>query len=139
MNIGQASGASGISAKMIRYYESIGLVPKAVRTNGGYRDYDETSVHRLRFIRRARDLGFSFDQIRELLKLWSDKRRSSADVKALAEEHIAELEERALHLREMITTLKSLVKACSGSRRPDCPIIEELESGERRTVSAWET
>jgi Cu(I)-responsive transcriptional regulator len=113
---------------MIRYYESIGLVPRALRTEGGYRNYDETAIHRLRFIRRARDLGFSFDQVRELLKLWSDKKRSSADVKVLAEEHIAELEARSLELQEMIHTLKSLVRACSGSRRPDCPILEELGS-----------
>lgn len=114
---------------MIRHYESIGLVPKAVRSEGGYRNYDEKAIHHLRFVRRARDLGFSFEQIRDLLKLWSDKKRSSADVKALAERHIAELEDRAHHLREMVTTLKSLVKSCSGSRRPDCPILEELETG----------
>jgi Cu(I)-responsive transcriptional regulator len=113
---------------MIRYYESIGLVPKAVRTNGGYRNYDEGSVHRLRFIRRARDLGFSFAQIRELLKLWSDRKRSNADVRALAQGHIAELEDRAAQLKEMIETLKRLVRACSQNRRPTCPIIEELEA-----------
>lgn len=131
MNIGQASKASGISAKMIRYYESIGLVPKADRSEGGYRSYDERAIHHLRFVRRSRDLGFSFEQVRGLLKLWSDKKRSSADVKALAERHIAELEDRAQHLQEMITTLKSLVKSCSGSRRSDCPILQELETGKR--------
>jgi MerR family transcriptional regulator, copper efflux regulator len=114
---------------MSRYYESIGLVPKAGRTDGGYRDYGPSDVHRLRFIRRARDLGFSFEQIRELLKLWSDQKRSSANVKAVALEHIAELETRAAQLKEMIKTLKHLAEACEGDHRPDCPIIDELESG----------
>jgi len=129
VNIGQTSKASGISAKMIRYYESIGLVPKAGRTEGGYRDYDETDVHRLRFIRRARDLGFSFERVRELLKLWSDQKRSSADVKALALTHVEELETRATQLKQMIKTLRHLARACEGDNRPDCPIIDELESG----------
>ena len=129
MNIGQASKASGITAKMIRYYESIGLVPKAGRTEGGYRDYAPGDVHRLRFVRRARDLGFSFDQIRELLKLWSDQKRSSKNVKAVALEHIAELEVRATQLKDMIRTLKHLADACEGDNRPDCPIIDELEAG----------
>ena len=114
---------------MIRYYESIGLVPKAGRTDGGYRDYGPGDIHRLRFVRRSRDLGFSFDQVRELLKLWSDQKRSSANVKAVALEHIAELETRALHLKDMIKTLKHLADACEGNHRPDCPIIDELESG----------
>ena len=129
MNIGQVSKASGISAKMIRYYETIDLVPKAGRTEGGYRDYSPGDMHRLRFIRRARDLGFSFDQVRELLKLWSDKRRSSSNVKKVALEHIAELELRAAQLEDMIRTLKHLADACEGNHRPDCPIIDELESG----------
>jgi Cu(I)-responsive transcriptional regulator len=129
VNIGQASKASGISAKMIRYYETIGLVPRAGRTDGGYRAYGETDIHRLRFIRRARDLGFSFERVRELLKLWSDQWRSSANVKALAQAHIAELELRANELKEMIGTLKHLVYTCEGDHRPDCPIIDELEAG----------
>ena len=129
MNIGQVSKASGISAKMIRYYETIDLVPKAGRTEGGYRDYSPNDIHRLRFIRRARDLGFSFEQVRELLKLWSDKRRSSSNVKKVALEHIAELELRAAQLEDMIRTLKHLADACEGNHRPDCPIIDELESG----------
>ena len=132
MNIGQASKASSVTAKMIRYYESIGLVPKASRTEGGYRDYASQDIHRLRFIRRARDLGFSIDQVRELLKLWSDQRRSSANVRAVALEHITELEIRATQLKDMIKTLKHLVAACEGNDRPDCPIIEELEAGARR-------
>ena len=114
---------------MIRYYESIGLVPRAGRTDGGYRDYAPGDIHRLRFIRRSRDLGFSFDKVRELLKLWSDKKRSSANVKAVALEHIAELEIRATHLKDMIKTLKHLADACEGNHRPDCPIIDELEAG----------
>ena len=129
MNIGQAAKASGISAKMIRYYESIDLVPTPGRTGGGYRDYGQMEIHRLRFVRRARDLAFSFEQIRELLKLWSDQCRSSADVKALAQAHIDNLEARARELRQMIATLRSLVDQCDGDQRPDCPIIEELGAG----------
>lgn len=129
MNIGQASAASGISAKMIRYYESIGLVPRVGRTDGGYRDYETADVHRLRFIKRARDLGFSFEQVRELLKLWSDRRRSSSSVKKVALVHIEELEARRRELDTMIGTLRSLATACGGDDRPDCPIIEDLEAG----------
>jgi MerR family transcriptional regulator, copper efflux regulator len=129
VNIGQAAKASGISAKMIRYYETIGLVPRAGRTDGGYRDYNETEIHRLRFIRRARDLGFSFERVRELLKLWSDQKRSSADVKALALAHVSELEIRAAELRQMIRTLRQLADACEGDHRPHCPIIEKLGAG----------
>ena len=114
---------------MIRYYESIGLVPKAGRTDGGYRDYEEADIHRLRFIRRARDLGFSFERVRELLKLWSHHDRSSADVKALALAHVSELETRAAELRAMIKTLRHLADACEGNDRPHCPIIDELGSG----------
>jgi len=129
MNIGQASKASGLSAKMVRYYESIGLLPQAGRTEGGYRNYAPDDVHRMRFIRRARDLGFSFERVRELLKLWSDQKRSSGKVKALALAHIGELETRAAELKELIRTLRHLADTCDGSNRPDCPIIEELESG----------
>jgi MerR family copper efflux transcriptional regulator len=126
VNIGQAAETSGISAKMIRYYESIGLVPTPARTQGGYRDYGPMEIHRLCFVRRARDLGFSFEQIRELLKLWSDQHRSSADVKVLAQAHIDNLETRARELRQMISTLRALVAQCEGDQRSDCPIIEEL-------------
>jgi Cu(I)-responsive transcriptional regulator len=126
LNIGQAAKASGISAKMIRYYESIDLLPTPGRTSGGYRDYGQMEIHRLHFVRRARDLGFSIDQIRELFKLWSDQHRSSADVKALAQAHIDGLETRARELGQMIRTLRRLVDQCEGDRRPDCPIIEEL-------------
>lgn len=136
MNIGQAARASGISAKMIRYYESIGLVPTASRKDSGYRDYGEDDIHRLRFIRRARDLGFSFDQIAALLKLWSDRDRSSADVKTLALEHIRALEERALELNRLIHTLRGLAARCEGGSRPDCPILHELE-GEDDGGQEW--
>lgn len=130
VNIGQAAQASGISAKMIRYYESIGLFPQAGRAANGYRDYDAADVLRLCFIRRARDLGFPLERIRELLELWSDQDRQSADVKSLALAHIAELEGRAAELRGMIKTLRTLVRACDGDNRPDCPIIEELGAGQ---------
>ena len=127
MNIGQASNASGVSAKMIRYYESIGLVPKSARRESGYRDYGPEDVHRLAFVRRARDLGFSIEQIRDLLRLWSDRRRSSAAVKAIALEHVAQLKERARDLNEMADALKRLATACDGNDRPECPIIKGLE------------
>jgi len=129
VNIGQAARASGVSAKMIRYYESISLFPQAARTRNGYRDYGAADMQRLRFIRRARDLGFSLDRIGELLALWSDKDRHSADVKALALAHIAELEGRATELKAMIKTLRKLALACDGDDRADCPIIEELQAG----------
>lgn len=133
VNIGQAAKASGISAKMIRYYEATGVVPVVGRTEGGYRDYDDSDVHRLRFVKSARDLGFDFDSVRELLKLWSDHNRSSADVKALALGHIAGLEARAAELARMIKTLRHLANACKGDRRPHCPIIDELEGHGLRT------
>jgi MerR family transcriptional regulator, copper efflux regulator len=127
MNIGQAAKASGVSAKMIRYYESVELVPAADRRASGYRDYGSADVHRLRFVRRARDLGFSMEQIRDLLRLWSDRARSNAEVKGIALDHVAELEERARHLTEMADTLRHLALACEGDGRPECPIIAGLE------------
>ena len=126
MNIGRAAEASGISAKMIRYYETTGLLPPVGRTAGGYRDYEMADVQRLRFIRRARDLGFSLDKVANLLKLWSDEHRHSADVRSLALAHIGELKIRAAELRGMIKTLRTLVRACEGDHRPNCPIIAEL-------------
>ena len=129
MNIGQAAQASGVSAKMIRYYESIGLVPPAGRRESGYRDYGPVDLHRLGFIRRARDLGFSIERIRLLLELWSDQDRSNAEVKAIALTHINELEERARQLQEMADSLRTRAAACDGDGRPDCPIIESLEIG----------
>ena len=127
MNIGQASKASGVSAKMIRYYESIDLIPKSARRDSGYRDYGPPDVHRLGFIRRARDLGFSMDQIRDLLRLWADRDRSNADVKAIALGHVHELSQRARELKEMADALRHLATACEGDGRPECPIIKSLE------------
>lgn len=127
MNIGKAARVSGISAKMIRYYESVGLIPPAARTDTGYRTYSESDVHRLRFIRRARDHGFMVSEIGDLLSLWNDKSRKSADVKRLAEKHIAELERRMESIRQMAETLKTLSDCCAGDERPDCPILEEFQ------------
>jgi MerR family copper efflux transcriptional regulator len=129
MNIGQASKASGVSAKMIRYYEGIGLIPPSARRESGYRDYASADLHRLGFIRRARDLGFSMDEIRALLRLWSDQGRSSREVKAIALRHISELDQRARQLTEMADALRHLADACEGDGRPGCPIIEGLETG----------
>ena len=126
MNIGRASAESGISAKMIRYYESIGLIPAASRSDGGYREYSDNDVHTLRFIRRARDLGFTVEQMVELLALCRDRKRASADVKRIALKHVEELERKARELREMSGTLKHLAEHCKGNDRPDCPIIAEL-------------
>lgn len=126
MNIGEAARASGVSAKMIRHYESIGLIRPGGRTPAGYRQYQPRDAHLLRFVRRARDLGFSLEQIRQLLSLWNDPDRASADVKHLAEGHIAELDARIAALTEMRTTLVALAQACRGDHRPDCPILQEL-------------
>src|SRR5437016_9762573 len=126
MQIGEAALTTGVSAKMIRHYESIGLIPAADRRSSNYRDYGHHDIHRLGFIRRARDLGFSIDEIRDLLRLWADKHRSSADVKVLAERHIAELDAKIALLMEMRTTLSTLSAACEVDHRPDCPIIDRL-------------
>ena len=129
MNIGGAAKASGVSAKMIRHYESVGLLPAATRTESGYRQYTEKEVGTLRFIRRSRDLGFPIEQIRELLDLWQNRRRSSRQVKALAQAHIQELDEKLKELQGVKATLEHLVHCCEGDDRPDCPIIETLEFG----------
>jgi len=126
MNIGQAAKTSGVSAKMIRYYEQTGLVPKAVRSDSGYRHYGERDVHTLRFIRRARDLGFSVEQIAELLTLWRDHSRASADVKTIALAHVDILNRRAAELQSMARTLHHLADNCHGDDRPDCPILDDL-------------
>lgn len=127
MNIGQAAARSGISAKMIRYYESIGLLEPSSRSASGYRQYGDKDLHALGFIRRARELGFPLKQVAALMALWRDKSRASAEVKQLAEAHIAELEHKAQMLREMAATLKSLADHCHGDERPDCPILEGLQ------------
>ncbi|HEX5686524.1 MAG TPA: Cu(I)-responsive transcriptional regulator [Ideonella sp.] len=126
MNIGDAAKASGVSAKMIRHYESVGLFPEAQRTEAGYRQYGEKELSTLRFIRHSRDLGFSIEQIRELLGLWQNRRRPSRHVKALAQAHIQELEEKLQELQAMKATLEHLVHCCHGDDRPDCPIIDTL-------------
>ena len=125
-SIGEAAELSGISAKMIRYYESMGLMPEPSRTQAGYRKYEENDIHNLRFILRARDLGFSVKQIRELLDLWRDRERASSEVKALASGHLAELRRKLREMEMIVDTLQHLVKNCHGDDRPDCPILGEL-------------
>ena len=129
MNIGEAAKATGVPAKMIRYYESIGLLPQAERTGGGYRAYDEKALHQLRFVRRARDFGFSMRQIKALLKLWSDHRRPSRRVKEIALGHVAELNMKIEQLTQLRDVLAELAARCHGDSRPDCPILEDLERG----------
>jgi Cu(I)-responsive transcriptional regulator len=126
MNIGEAAKASGLSTKMIRHYESVGLFPEAIRTEAGYRQYTDKEVSTLRFIRQSRELGFSIEQIRELLGLWLNRRRPSRQVKALAQAHINELDEKLKELQAMKATLEHLVHCCNGDDRPDCPIIDNL-------------
>lgn len=128
MQIGELAAASGVSAKMIRHYESIGLLPRPARRDSGYRDYGPADLHRVKFVRRAKDLGFSVEQMRELLRLWADRSRTSAEVKSLALAHVADLERRAQALAEVAGALRTLADACHGDDRPDCPIIHELES-----------
>ena len=128
MNIGEAATASGVSAKMIRHYEQVGLFPQPARTDAGYRQYTASEIHTLRFIRHARDLGFSIQQIGELVGLWQNRRRPSRDVKALALAHILELERKAQELLAMKATLERLVHCCHGDDRPECPILEALEA-----------
>ena len=136
MNIVEASAASGVSAKMIRYYESVGLIPEAPRTEAGYRIYEGNEVHTLRFIRRARDLGFSVKDISQLLALWQDRNRASADVKAFALQHIDELNTKIAELEAMVKTLEHLASNCQGNNRPDCPILDGLAREASRDRSA---
>lgn len=126
MNIGEASKLSQVSAKMIRHYESLGLLPKVPRTEAGYRVYDEASVHTLRFIRRSRDLGFNMKEIEALLGLWRNRRRASADVKRIATAHVADLQKRIDEMQAMQRTLGHLAHCCQGDSRPDCPILDDL-------------
>jgi Cu(I)-responsive transcriptional regulator len=129
LSIGAAAKASGVSAKMIRHYESIGLLPEAQRSNGNYRLYAAQDVHNLRFIHRARSLGFPLETIRELLALWRNRQRSSAQVKKLALTHVAALEAKIAEMQEMAAALKHLAHNCHGDERPDCPILEGLADG----------
>jgi len=130
MNIGQAAQASGLSAKMIRYYESIGLLAPAQRTGSGYRQYQKADLDTLTFIKRSRDLGFSLEEVARLLTLWQDRQRASADVKDLAHRHIADLDRRIAELSALRDNLQELVASCHGDQRPDCPILKKLASGD---------
>lgn len=131
MNIGEVAVRSGVSAKMIRYYEATKLLPSAQRRANGYRDYDSKDVAMLQFVRRGRDLGFSLEEIRELLTLWRDRRRSSKNVKRLAEAHIGDLRRRIGEMSAMADTLQALARACRGDERPECPILEDLAAAEK--------
>lgn len=127
MNIGQAARASGISAKMIRYYEDNGLIGPVARTESGYRVYGPRDIHTLGFIKRSRDMGFSVERIGELLQLWRDRTRHSADVKRMALEHVAVLQQRIAELQDMVQTVQVLADCCAGDERPDCPILRRIE------------
>ncbi|MCC2633431.1 Cu(I)-responsive transcriptional regulator [Ramlibacter sp.] len=126
VNIGDASRLSGVSAKMIRHYESLGLLPRVGRTDSGYRLYAEPDVHTLRFIKRSRDLGFSMEEIGELVDLWQNRRRASANVRRVAQKHADDLARRIAAMQEMQRTLQHLIHCCHGDERPECPILEEL-------------
>lgn len=134
MNIGQASRASGVSAKMIRYYDEIGLVRPSGRTEANYRDYAQREINELRFIKRGRSLGFSMEEITQLLSLWRDRGRPSRDVKAIADRHIADLDARIAEMQAMADTLRHLSRSCAGDDRPDCPILTDLTEGKEATV-----
>ena len=128
MNIGEASKNSGVSSKMIRHYESLGIIPKAGRTDSGYRKYSENDIHILRFIRHGRELGFSMKDLKQLVSLWKNKSRSSAQVKSIAKKHRDELQKKLVEIQAIISTLDKLVECCHGDERPECPILDELES-----------
>ncbi len=132
MRIGQIAKHSGVPAKTIRYYESVGLLPRPDRTASGYRDYDEPALQRLRFVQRARSLGFSVRECADLLALYEDKHRASAEVKAMAREHVAQVEAKIAELRAMRRTLGELIDKCHGDERPDCPILDDLAEGGAR-------
>jgi Cu(I)-responsive transcriptional regulator len=125
-NIGEAARRSGVSARMVRHYEGLGLLPDVARTESGYRQYTEADIHTLRFVKRSRDLGFSMDEIAELVGLWYNRRRTSASVKRIAQKHLGELEQRIADMQAMQRTLSHLVHCCHGDARPDCPILEDL-------------
>jgi len=126
MNIGDAAKASGASAKMIRHYETLGLLKRTRRSLGGYRLYDHTDIHTLRFIRRSRDLGFSMADVTRLLGLWQDRRRASAAVRRIAQAHIGDLDRRIADMQQLRRTLEHLVHHCHGDQRPECPILDDL-------------
>jgi MerR family transcriptional regulator, copper efflux regulator len=128
MNIGELAKSSGVNAKLIRHYESIGLIPKASRTDSGYRVYTDNDIHVLRFVKRARSLGFPMQEIKKLIGLWKNRGRQSKDVKALASAHLKTLEDKIRELQEMADTLRHLARNCHGDNRPDCPIIKSLEN-----------
>lgn len=130
MNIGQLAKSSGVNSKLIRYYESIGIVPKPTRTESGYRTYSNNDIQFLRFIKRARSLGFSMKEIRKLVGLWRNKSRASREVKALAIAHVQELEIKIKEMQEMADNLRALARNCHGDNRPDCPILKGLEETE---------
>ena len=124
--IGEAARASGVSAKMVRHYESLGLLGEVARTDSGYRQYSAAEIHTLRFIKRARDLGFSMVEIADLLSLWRDRSRASGDVKQIAQQHVADLDARIAAMQAMRQTLNDLLHHCHGDQRPDCPILDDL-------------
>ncbi len=126
MNIGEAATQSGVNAKLIRHYESIGIIPKAARTGSGYRVYSSSEVHILRFVKRARGLGFSMKEIKKLVSLWRNRSRASANVKALALGHVEEMERKIAEMEAMARTLRHLAEHCQGDDRPECPILEDL-------------
>lgn len=136
MNIGQASKATGVTAKMIRYYDEIDLVRPASRTDSNYREYDDRQINELRFIKRARSLGFSMDEITQLLSLWRDRGRPSREVKAIADHHVADLDARIAEMQAMADTLRHLSHCCAGDDRPDCPILTDLTEGKEPSVPA---
>ena len=132
VNIGLAAERSGVSAKMVRHYESLGLLPRVQRTNSGYRQYTAADVHTLCFIKRSRDLGFSMAEIAELVGLWQNRRRASSSVKRIAQKHVDELTQRIEAMQSMQRTLSSLLQCCQGNERPDCPILDDLAGTAQR-------
>lgn len=136
MNIGEAAEKAGVTPKMVRHYESLGLLPKVHRTESGYRVYGESEVHTLRFIKRSRDLGFSIPEISELVKLWQDRRRPSSSVKKVASAHLAELDRKIEEMQSMRKTLSHLIHCCHGDDRPECPILEDLGRSTRPVPEA---
>ncbi|WP_441338994.1 Cu(I)-responsive transcriptional regulator [Polaromonas sp. AET17H-212] len=134
MNIGEAARQSGVSAKMVRHYESLGLLPHVHRSDSGYRQYSETEVHTLRFIKRSRELGFSMPEIAELVSLWQNRRRASENVRRIAQKHADDLAQRIAAMQAMQKTLGHLIHCCQGNDRPDCPILDDLAGVAPRPV-----